>query len=197
MKTFRETLKQMLDALAFADASEYLTSREKTRILARSSRTILKTSQITGAGKADTGRNTSRVALYLGCELPAHVMSYVMGTCARLGHDLLVLTFESKNTARALLEPYQTSLRKSGVDMKLVTLSGGSVNELNRYLRSHSDVAFLVCKDSGYLGRGYLSGRQRENAVPVPVVIIANPNEISSQPVQPAAEHNSRLSEVA
>jgi len=65
------------------------------------------------------------------------------------------------------------------------------------YLRRHPEVAFLACKDFGYLGRSYLNGTERQNALPVPVVIVASRSEGAEQQVQPAADQNSSASVVA
>ena len=53
--------------------------------------------------------------LYLGNELPPEVMDYVIQTCARVQHELTILTFETENCARALLEPHQEALEDAGV----------------------------------------------------------------------------------
>ena len=197
MKKLTETMKQMLDALAYAHAGDYLTSREKARILDKGSETIQKAPQNSKPKRADTGGNARRVALYPGSELPPEVMEYVVQTCARVRHDLTVLTFESENTARTQLDPHQKALDDAGVDMKLVTLSGDPLRGLARYLRSHPEIAFLVCKDSGYLGRSYLNSRSGKNALPVPVVIVASNSEGAEKQGQPAVDHNSNASDVA
>ncbi len=187
MKKLNETLKQMLDALAYAHAGEYMTPREKSRMLSQNS-AIETVPEIPEPAKADAGSNARRVALYLGSELPAEVMDYVIQTCARLRHELTVLTFESESTGRALLQPHQEALDAAGVDMQLVTLSGEPVPGLARYLRSHPEVAFLACKDSGYLGRSYLNGTQRKDALPVPVVVVTTTGEGAGK--QPVSDHN-------
>jgi len=197
MKKLSETVKQMLDALAFAHAGEYLTGREKSRILGQSCGVIEKVPERAERVQTDAGSNARRLALYLGSELPPEVMAYVVQTCARLRHELTVLTFESENTGRALLAPYQKALEDAGVDMRLVTLSGEPVPGLARYLRRHPEVAFLACKDFGYLGRSYLNGTERQNALPVPVVIVASRSEGAEQQVQSAADQNSSASVVA
>ena len=191
MKKLNETLKQILDALAYAHAGEYLTAREKTRILSQKSGAIATVAEIPEPVKTDAASNARRVALYLGSELPSEVMDYVIQTCARLRHELTVLTFESESTGRALLQPHQEALDAAGVDMKLVTLGGEPAPGLARYLRSHPEVAFLACKDSGYLGRSYLHGSQRKNALPVPVVVVATESEGAGKQLQPASDQSS------
>ena len=190
MKMLTETMKQMLDALAFADAGEYLTRREKSRVLGQKSGVIERAPFIPEPVKVRSGSTARRVALYLGSELPPEVLDYVIQTCARLQHALTVVTFQSENTAQALLDPHQQALEAAGVEMELVTLSGEPMSGLQRYLRSHPEIAFLACKDAGYLGRSYLNGTKAKNALPVPVVVVTTAAESSGALDQPAADSN-------
>ena len=198
MNKLTETMKQMLDALAFADAGEFLTRREKARVLGQMSSNTIDIAPASPEPVPVRTRNTARrVALYLGSELPPEVMDYVIETCARLRHELTVLTFESENTGQALMDPHRQALEAAGVDMELVTLSGEPMRGLKRYLRSRPEVAFLACKDSGYLGRSYLYGTQSKNALPVPVVVVTTSSENSGMQGQLASDENSRGAVVA
>ena len=190
MKKLTETMKQMLDALAFAHAGEYLTRREKARVLGRNSGVIERAPFIPEPVKLRSGSAARRVALYMGSELPPEVMDYVIQTCARLQHALTVVTFQSENTGRALLDPHRQALEAAGVEMELVTLSGEPMSGLQRYLRSHPEIAFLACKDAGYLGRSYLKGTKGKNALPVPVVVVTTAAESTGALDQPAADSN-------
>jgi len=190
MKMLTETMKQMLDALAFADAGEYLTRREKSRVLGQNSGAVERAPFIPEPAKMPSRSTARRVALYLGSELPPEVLDYVIQTCARLQHALTVVTFQSENTARALLDPHRQALEAAGVEMELVTLSGEPMSGLQRYLRSHPEIAFLACKDTGYLGRTYLNGTKGKNAMPVPVVVVTTTAQGSGVLNQPAADSN-------
>ncbi len=183
MKILTEAMKQMLDALAFADAGEHLSGKQKTQVLAKSSYTI---NQVPSSVEAQQTRSRStarRVALYLGSELPVEVIDYVISTCASLKHELTVLTFQSESAGMELLEPHQAALAEAGVEMELVTLNGDPLASLARYLRGHSEIAFLTCKDTGYLGRSYLKGMQRKD-LPVPVVVVTTTAEESKGVVE-------------
>ena len=188
MKKLTKTVKKMLDALAYADAAEYLTPREKNRILAQNPGTIRQAPPIPEPVKAETGSSARRVALYLGNELPAEVMSYAIQTCARLRHELTVLTFEPETIGDAMLEPHRGAFKDAGIDMRLVTLTGEPMSGLARYLRGHPEIAFLVCKESGYLGHSYMNGTQRKNALPVPVVVVAAEANIPREQDLPASD---------
>lgn len=191
MKKLTETMKQMLDALAFAHAGEYLTRREKARVLNQKSGALNIAPPAPEPVNAPARSNARRVALYLGSELPSEVMEYVIQTCARLQHELTVLTFQTENTGRALLEPYREALEATGVDMQLVTLGGDPVASLRRYLRGHPEVAFLACKDTGYLGHSYLNCSKGKNFLPVPVVILTTAGERSGTLDQTAPDRAS------
>ena len=100
-------------------------------------------------------------------------MQYVAQTCARLKHGLTVLSFQPEASARALLAPYADTLATDDIELRLETLSGDVMGGLARYLRRHPEVAFLACNETGYLGRGLLNGTQRQDGLPVPVVLVA------------------------
>jgi len=173
MKKLTEAVKQMLDGLAFAHAGEHMSMQEKTSMLEQKLTAMDNGEAITPDFAASRSKSAARrIAIYLGSELPAEVMEYVIQTCSRLQHELSVLTFQSETTARTLLSPHMGALDAAGIDVEVATLSGDPVTGLNRYLRGHSEIVFLACKDSGYLGRSYLNGTQRKNALPVPVVVV-------------------------
>ena len=185
-----EEIKRMLNALACADAGEYLTLRQKTDYLnqkAGADNPI----QVAASVQAQATSERRQVALYMGSELPADMMHYVVQTCGRLKHGLTVLTFQSDSAARALLSPYADELADAGIAMTTVLLTGDPVSGLARYLRRHPEVAFLACKETGYLGRSFLNGTQRQDILPVPVVLVATHEESAqrgalSQPGQSA-----------
>lgn len=176
MKPLSNALKKMLNGLAYADAGEYLSRRQKSAYLENVNQTVEDNPGPAPAPApskpvARTSANR-RVAMYLGSELPPAVMDYVIDTCASLEHDLSVLTFESGMVSSALLNPYSERLQAKGIDMEIARLSGEPIKGLARYLRSHPEIAFLACKDSGYLGRNYVNGTQLKSALPVPVVVV-------------------------
>jgi len=171
MKALTEALKTMLDALAHEDAGEFLTPSQKTAVLGKQAN-ITPTQRVAPTVQEAVPVSRRRVALFTGRELPADVMEYVTQTCVRLQHDLTVLTFETDSTVQAMLNPYQEGLAAAGIDVKLVTLGGNTLSQLARYLDSHPEIAFLTCKESGYLGHSYLTGNQQKNEMPVPVVVI-------------------------
>lgn len=171
MNRLTEDIKRMLSALAFADAGEYLTLPQKDRVLKPGG--VARPAPTAAADTARPADARQQVALYMGSELPGEMMNYVIQTCSRLRHGLTVLTFQPDTIARSLLDPYAAVLESAGITMQVVTLWGDPVSGLARYLRRHPEVAFLACNETGYLGRSFLSGAQRQDALPVPVVLVA------------------------
>lgn len=166
MKLTQE-IQHMLNALAYANAGENLTLRQKDRALAGS------TAPVAPPAPAEHPAAGPQVGLYLGSELPADVMQYVIQTCSRLRHGLRVLTFQPQNEADALLAPYREALDAAGIRTELSLLAGEPPAALVHALRKRPDVAFLICNESGYLGRSLLKGSVRRDAIPVPVVLVA------------------------
>lgn len=172
MTKLTDNIKRMMNALAFADAGENLTPRQKMLHLSQPGAMEATSLEITPA-QPKKERTRQQVALYMGSELPAEMMSYVIQTCARLKHNLTVLTFQPEHGSSALLSPYAEALASSGIEMQVVTLSGDTVSGLAHYLRRHAEVAFLACNETGYLGHSFLNGTQRQDILPVPVVLVA------------------------
>lgn len=162
-----DEIKRMLNALAYAHEAEYLTLPQKHRALSGS------TASVTATNPVPAKKSGPQIALYLGSELPADVMQYVIQTCIRLKHGLTVLTFQSEGEAQALLKPYQAELEDAGIAVELSVLSGEPPAALVHALRKRGEIAFLVCNESGYLGRGLVTGIVRQDAFPVPVVMVA------------------------
>ncbi len=173
MKKLTDTLKKMLNALAHQHAGEHLTNRQKAEALGNSSQVIEKMKEPEIVAESAETSTRRQVALYTGSELPAELMSYVIETCTSLQHDLTVLSSETKSAADALLEPYKAALNEAGIKMQLVTLSDNPINSLTKYLKGRPEIAFLACKENGYLGRSYLKGPKGKDLMPVPVVVVA------------------------
>jgi hypothetical protein len=149
MKLTQE-IKRMLDALALANAGDNLTRRQKSRLIAGKPAPLSKTE----VPMAKTQQ--PQVGLYLGSELSADVMQYVVQTCTRLKHGLSVLSFQAESEVQTLLAPYQGTLAENGIEMRVAILTGEPPAALVHALRRRPEVAFLICNESGYLGRGLI-----------------------------------------
>jgi hypothetical protein len=183
-----QEIKRMLDALALANAGDNLTRRQKSRLIAGKPAPLSKTE----VPMAKTQQ--PQVGLYLGSELSADVMQYVVQTCTRLKHGLSVLSFQAESEVQTLLAPYQGTLAENGIEMRVAILTGEPPAALVHALRRRPEVAFLICNESGYLGRGLITGTVRQDSMPVPVVLVAAGDAAAARPVHDesvAATHRS------
>lgn len=178
-----QDIKRMLNALAYANAGDYLSTKEKNRVLAGSARPYATEAQppVRKAARPQVG-------LYLGSELSAEVMHYVVQTCARLRHGLTVLTFLNEAEAQELLTPHRPELEAAGIEPTLVVLAGEPPAGLIQGLRRHPEVAFLVINEAGYLGHGLLNGTQPQGGMPVPVVMVASQQTAVARDRQASAQ---------
>jgi hypothetical protein len=121
-------------------------------------------------------------------------MQYVVQTCTRLKHGLSVLSFQAESEVQTLLVPYQEALAEAGIEMRVAILTGEPPAALVHALRRRPEVAFLICNESGYLGRGLIKGTVRQDSMPVPVVLVAAGDAAAARPVHDesvAATHRS------
>lgn len=127
-----------------------------------------------------------QIGLYLGSELSPDVMQYVIATCMQFSVKLTVLTFQSESDARTLLKPYQTKLNDAHIDVQLAVLGGEPPAALIQALRKRPEIALLICNEFGYLGRSLKKGIVRQEAFPVPVVLIGGNETASAKPERAA-----------
>lgn len=127
-------------------------------------------------------KNSKRryIAMYLGSDLPESMMTYLIDSCHQVGHDLIVLSFEQNSTTDKTLAPYMQELEKNDIRIKKVKLSGEPIQELTKYLKTHRNIEYLACKDSGFLGRSYLSGNIAKLSLPIPLVVVTTNVESGS-----------------
>lgn len=178
-----QDIKRMLNALAYANAGDYLTPSQKSRALSGT-----RPAKAAPTVQTNTGARP-QVGLYLGSEFTTEAMHYVVQTCARLRYGLTVLTFLSEAEAQALLTPLRPLLDAAGIELRLAVVSGEPPAALASALRRRPEVAFLVCNEAGYLGHGLISGSQRQGGMPVPVVLIAAQAPIAeAKPTPDAAQ---------
>lgn len=177
-------IKRMLNALAYANAGELLTSRQKHRVLAGGSAPTPVSEPIPSL------KVGPQIGLYLGSEVSDDLMQYVIQTCTRLKHGLTVLTFQGESDARALLRPTQSEMEAAHIDVQLSVLNGEPPAALVQALRKRPEIAFLICNESGYLGRSLLKGIVRQEAFPVPVVMVAANEVALSKATESAAAIN-------
>lgn len=163
------TFQRMLNALAYAHAGESLTLTQKDRVLAGASAAPAPAPAPEQAAAAPR----SQVGLYLGSEVPESVMHYVLQTCTRLHHGLTVFSFQSEREIESILAPYQDVLATAGIAVQRVALTGDPAKVLALALKRRSEVAFLVCNESGFLGSRLTHGALRPDSLPVPVVLVA------------------------
>ena len=170
--TQTSALKRMLNAFSFAHAGESLSLSQKSRALAGSG--VAATQHAAASQETTTcAVPRSQVGLYLGSELPASVMQYVLQTCVRLHHGLTVFSFQSEREIDAILAPHHDALAEANIAVKRVVLTGDPVKVLASALKRRSDVAFLVCNESGFLGNRLTRGAMSPDSLPVPVVLVA------------------------
>lgn len=184
-----DEIKRMLNALAYADAGECQSVGDKYRFIAGT-----KAAPATVVSPVATAAVGPQVGLYLGSELPAEIMQYVIQTCARLRHGLTVLALPSESEARSLLAPYQKELDENVIALRVTALIGEPPSSLIRALRRLPEVAFLVVNEAGYLGHGLLNGTQSKGGLPVPVVLVAANGKANGVPT---SAKNTRRSNAA
>ena len=198
MKFLNEALESMKKGFAHSHSGDYLTGTEKVRAIMDIDTKQHTARNVVVQNKQKTvkqNRNRQSIAMFLGNELSKPLMNYMIETCQSLNNDLQILSFESNSTTEALVSPYQKELEEKNINFQKVKLSGNPMDALHQYLKSHPEVAFLACKEDGFLGRIYLSGNSAKFKLPIPIVVITTDKSASNSTEQ--NEDNVRKLKVA
>lgn len=182
MKFLKEALETMKNGFAHAHAADYLSGSDKLNYIKGVNATARAKHNLTTQSKREAARkrgNRQSIVMYLGSELPQSLMSYMIETCQSLDHDLKIVSFESKAVTESLIGPYKQELEDNHIPLKIVRLSGNPMEELKNYLKGHPEIAFLACKENGFLGRIYLSENPVKFKLPVPVVVVTPEESVS------------------
>ncbi len=168
MARITDELRRALQALAFAESGEMLSTREKSLHLSGERERPPVGQRISP--------NRREIVLSLGACLPEGVMRYVIGTCSRMEAELAVLSRGARAGVNALLQPYRGALREAGIPWRVVALAGGGRGAWDGYLRANPQVLFMVSAGEDDPLRTLVggSGRARRTVLPVPLVMIGD-----------------------
>jgi hypothetical protein len=178
MKRLTAQLKKALAALAYADAGEMLPGRDKNRVLGISAKprpAAPAPAPVPPRPRVEAAPQPSlngQVGLYLGATLDPAVVHYAADTCREINAALTVVTFQSEDRARELLEPHLAELGREGVVWRIARLRGEPRTSLSRFLRHEPRMLFLVCSESGFLGHAVRSGVGRRMDFGLPIVMV-------------------------
>ena len=179
MRSLTRELKRALAALASAEAGEMLSRRDKLVWLGEAGEPAQAASPPSAPGavtRAASVRPNRQVALGLGDRLSAAAVDYALGLCRRMEAGLALLNGDTPDRARSVLAPHLGRLEHSGVDWRLVSLSGDGPAELERYIHDNPQVLLMVSSSSDdMLQRLVVRGqrRHRGKGLQVPLVVLA------------------------
>jgi hypothetical protein len=178
VKRLTAQLKKALAALAYADAAEMLPGVAKDRVLGILAKSGPAAPDATSVAPRPAAKVTPlpglahQVGLYLGATLDPAVIRYAADTCREMNAALNIVTFQSENTARELLEPHLSELGRAGVVWCITRLQGEPHSSLARYLRHERRMLFLVCSEAGFLGHEMRGGASRRMDLGLPIVLV-------------------------
>lgn len=165
--SFRKQLKQAWDALAYADAGEFLPYAEKCRVLG------IEPPQNSSGYLPPVERVHRRsVALNLGPELSSRTRDHALEMAQRLGAGLVLLR-PAVSAPDAMVADLVARIAAQGLDHQEVAVRDPWVDSVTDLLRRRADIVCLVLGDADLnaVRRFGLKGASRRSfATPVVVV---------------------------
>lgn len=178
-----EQLKKALSALAYAEAGEMLSAREKWQTLVPDSTAMASRPDL---GKAISPRKL--VALSLGSATSRSAVQYAISVCQRMGADLSVLC-ASVRVAETVLSMHQEAIGAASITCRTVVISGNHARTIKQYLQTHPQVMFIISSSADDPVQALISSGNWDKAVnvtSVPVVVAHDNREYPQHIEQPA-----------
>jgi hypothetical protein len=166
--SFRKHIQMAWNSLSYADAGEMLTRREKHRLLSKAS--------LIASPQAHTTERMPRraVAMPVGDKLTARMLDYAIDSCQRLRAELVLLAHGHSDSQDHSLASSTLRIRTAGIHSHVVTLNGDWDQAVNRYVRAHHEIIFLILSALDVNSHSLLGPRRtrKRHGFPVPLVLV-------------------------
>jgi hypothetical protein len=169
MTKLSKDLKRILAGLAQQDAGEYLSLREKMRVLGHQS------AQPDTAAKhitASTKSGARRVALICGESANEAPLDYTIQTCSKNGAmiDLLVHNTISQEKVSRLEE----SIRAEGIECHTIRLGESPIESICTYIANHPSLIYMVSSPDNHSAKTLIDDLipNQKVSIQVPFVLI-------------------------
>lgn len=166
MKKLSNDLKRILAGLAFQDATEFCSMRDKLEVMGNAARPG---KQLPASPTRVPGRCIAIISDGRGLGAP---LSYAIDAALRQHAqiDLLVHGTTDAEPITAL----EDQIRDAGVDCRRIQLGPVTVDNIAGYIRNHSSLIFMVAMPDDAVARVLMEEviPKRSSRIPVPLVLI-------------------------
>ena len=189
MTTLSEDLKKMLTGLAYQDAGDFLSIREKMTVLGNGSENPGKPDIPSNMIESQIGRTravTKRIAFISNGSGLGAPLDYAIDACLRQNAQLDLLIHGSADSKN--ISTLERKIKNSGVSYQRIQLEVNAVDGIVDYIAKHPSLIYLIAMPDDDVARvlieEVLPGRRRR--IQIPVVLIED-QTVASLPKQSAA----------
>jgi len=172
MKKLSDNLKQALNALAFQDAGEFLSTRDKLEVLGYGNK---KTKHpLILRQKAHKIETPKRIALITNEKGNGAQLDYAIDACKRQGGNArLDILLHGAMTTEATIN-LEKRIKQAAQEYQIIRLGVNAVEDLINYIRNHSSLIFLISKPEDKVARVLIEEvmPKSEEHIQLPVVLI-------------------------
>jgi hypothetical protein len=184
MQRLSDSLKKMLAGLAFQDAGDYLSLREKTKALGIEAKVSANTSAETISATPSTRRH---IALISDGQNAEATLNYAIDTSKRqqAAVDLLIPGGSDKTAITSLEE----KLRKNSIAYRCIPLAGQEVDSVMKHIDQQTNLLYLIAMSGDPLAQQLLEAMSTRpgKRMQVPIVLIEARPVQATQPLKQTA----------
>ncbi|QYZ65236.1 MAG: hypothetical protein OI74_07950 [Gammaproteobacteria bacterium (ex Lamellibrachia satsuma)] len=170
MKKLSDDLKRMLTGLAHQDAGEFLSMRDKMKVLGMGSETRAKPSP--SPRKIAKKTATHRIAFISDGRGVGAPLAYAIDACSRQGAKIDLLIHGTADTEN--ISALENQIRVAGLDHHRIPLGMNPVDDIINYICNHLSLIFLVAMPDDDAAKILIEEAipKRGGRIPVPLVLI-------------------------
>jgi hypothetical protein len=179
MRKLSNSLKRILTGLAYQDAGEFLSTRDKMNVLGDTEEQAARTWK---KSRIRNGRsNTRRIALITDGKGIGAALNYAIDVSQRQGAQIDLLIHGAVDVER--ISTMEKQIRAADVICNRIQLYAQAIEDLLRYITEHSSLMFLVASPDDSTARLLVEDiiPRRRSRITVPLVLIDDQSLANAQ----------------
>ena len=189
MAKLSDDLKRMLTGLAYQDAGDFLSIREKMKALGHASENPGKPdtpSHMLETRTAGTRVATKRIAFISNGRGLGAPLNYAIDACLRQNAQIDLLIYGSADSK--YISALKNKIKNSGVNYQRIQLEVTALNSIIDYITKHPSLLYLIAMPDDDVARVLVEEvlPRRRRRIQIPVVLIED-QTVSRLPEQSAA----------
>ena len=172
MKKLSDDIKRALNALAYQDATEFLSTREKLDVLGYGNKKVRH--PLIPRQNTQKIETPKRIGLVVDNRRNSAPLDYAIDACKRQGDNTLIDILMHGSMDTETLTNLEKQIKQAGLDYQIIKLGENAIEGLINYIKNHPSLIFLISMPDDEIARVLIEEVMPKSGehIQVPVVLI-------------------------